>query len=159
MVLILLPHCCKISRLYLVPVPNYWTLTKSTLHKKWFFWSNPYKMEVIILFSYKYLSYQTVVTRPYLQYNLIHVKNVFQWHHGQKLWHHNLYFKISSFQEGLEWQILLTLSKLQSYLSKQPFMTLCIKKQFLSVFPDITKTADSLWNIAHISRTQGVSLL
>ena len=29
--IILLPHWCKISRQKLVPVPNYWTWTKSTL--------------------------------------------------------------------------------------------------------------------------------
>ena len=31
-----------------MPVPNYWTWTKTTPQKKWFFWSNPYKMEVMI---------------------------------------------------------------------------------------------------------------
>ena len=43
-----MPHWCKISRSYLVPVPNYWTWTKTTLQKKWFFWSNPHKIEVVI---------------------------------------------------------------------------------------------------------------
>ena len=38
---------CEISRPYLVPVPNYWTSTNTT-PKKWFFWSNPYKVEVMI---------------------------------------------------------------------------------------------------------------
>ena len=28
--------------------PNYWILTKSTPQKRWFFWSNPYKIEVVI---------------------------------------------------------------------------------------------------------------
>ena len=44
----LLPLLCKISSSYLVPVPNYWTWTKTTPQKKRFFWSNPYKIEVII---------------------------------------------------------------------------------------------------------------
>ena len=48
LVLTLLPYWCKISRLYLVPVPNYWTWTKTTLQKKWFFWSNPYKTKIMI---------------------------------------------------------------------------------------------------------------
>ena len=43
-----MPHWCKISSLYLVPVPNYWTWTKTTGQKKRFFWSNPYKIEVVI---------------------------------------------------------------------------------------------------------------
>ena len=50
LVLILLPNYCKISSSYLVPVPNYWTWTKTTSQKKRFFWSNPYKIEVIITF-------------------------------------------------------------------------------------------------------------
>ena len=35
LVLILLPHWCKISRPCLMPVPNYWTRTKSTRQKNW----------------------------------------------------------------------------------------------------------------------------
>ena len=31
--LTLLPHWCKISSLYLVPIPNYWTLTRATIEK------------------------------------------------------------------------------------------------------------------------------
>ena len=46
--LTLLPHRCKISKPYLVPVSNYWTWTKTTPQKKWFFWSNPCKIEVMI---------------------------------------------------------------------------------------------------------------
>ena len=34
--------------MYLVPVPNYWTWAKTTPQKKWFFWSNSYKIEVMI---------------------------------------------------------------------------------------------------------------
>ena len=49
----LLPHWSKISWSYLVPVPNYWTWTKITPLKKQFFWSNPYKIEVMINFSYR----------------------------------------------------------------------------------------------------------
>ena len=47
-VLTLLPHWCKISGFYLEPVPNYLTWTKTTRQKKRFFWSNPYKIEVMI---------------------------------------------------------------------------------------------------------------
>ena len=48
LILTLFPHWCKISRLWLVPVPNYWTWTNSTSQKNWFFWSNPYKIENLI---------------------------------------------------------------------------------------------------------------
>ena len=48
LVLTLLTDWCKISSFYLVPVPNYWTWTKTTPQKKRFFWSNPYKIEVMI---------------------------------------------------------------------------------------------------------------
>ena len=43
----LLIDWCKISSLYLVPVPNYWTWTKTAPEKKRFFWSNPYKIELM----------------------------------------------------------------------------------------------------------------
>ena len=44
----LLPHCCKTSRPYLVPVPNYWTWTKTTFQKSQLCWSNPYKIYRIL---------------------------------------------------------------------------------------------------------------
>ena len=46
--LTLLPHMCKISKSFLVPVPSYWTWTKTTLKKIVFFWSYPYKTEVVV---------------------------------------------------------------------------------------------------------------
>ena len=48
LVLTLLTDWCKISSLYLVLVQNYWTWTLDHLSKKAFFWSNPYKIEVMI---------------------------------------------------------------------------------------------------------------
>ena len=45
-----MPHLCKISSLHLVPVPNYWTWTKTTPQKEQCFWPNPYKIEVVITF-------------------------------------------------------------------------------------------------------------
>ena len=48
LVLTLLTDWCKIWSFYFVPVPNYWTWIKTTPQKKWFFWSNPYKIEVMI---------------------------------------------------------------------------------------------------------------
>ena len=69
LVFILLPHWCKISRLYLVPVPNYWAWSKTTHQKKWFSWSNPYKIEVMITSLLEML-----VTKPWSHdhiYNII----------------------------------------------------------------------------------------
>ena len=37
LVLTILPHCRKVSRPYLVPVPNYWTLTKTIPWKGGFY--------------------------------------------------------------------------------------------------------------------------
>ena len=51
--LTLLPHWCKISSSSLVPVLKYWTWTKGTPHEKWFFWSNPYKIQVMITSLYR----------------------------------------------------------------------------------------------------------
>ena len=48
LVLTLLPHWPKILSSYLVPVPIHWPWTKTTPQKKRFFWSNPYKIEVMI---------------------------------------------------------------------------------------------------------------
>ena len=43
-----LPYLRKISRRYLMPVPNYWPWTKSAPQKHCFFLWNPYKIEVMI---------------------------------------------------------------------------------------------------------------
>ena len=61
----------------------------------------------------------------------------------------------------------LTLSKLQTCLSKQPLTTqkklkeleLCIKMQSISVFLDIRKVVDFRWKSADVSRTQEVCCL
>ena len=44
----ILRRWCKISSSYLIPVSNYWTWTKTTPQNKPFFWSNPYKIGVMI---------------------------------------------------------------------------------------------------------------
>ena len=41
----------------LAPVPNYWTSTRTTTQKKQFFWSNPYKLEVVITSLIKMLEW------------------------------------------------------------------------------------------------------
>ena len=91
----LLLHWCKISRPYLVPVPNHWTWIKTTLQNKLFFWSNPYEIEVAKTSVTEMLWVMVLwVTWPNLQYNLIHVIKFCWWHHRQKVWRHNFYSKI-----------------------------------------------------------------
>ena len=41
------------------------------------------------------------------------------WHHGQNIWLHKPYFEIPLFKEDQEELILLTLSKLETFLLKQ----------------------------------------
>ena len=48
LVLTFLADWCKVSSLQLVPVPTYWTSTKTTRQKKRFLWSNLYKIDVMI---------------------------------------------------------------------------------------------------------------
>ena len=94
----LLAYFCKIFKAYLVLVWNYCTRTKSTPQKNCFFWSNSYEVEVTITSPTEMLELpNTLVTWPYLQYNLRHGINFCWWHHGQKLWRHNLYFKTPLF--------------------------------------------------------------
>ena len=45
-----MPHWFKYSSSYLVPVRNYYTWTKTTSQKKRFFWSNLYKIEIMITY-------------------------------------------------------------------------------------------------------------
>ena len=67
LVLTLLTDWCKIPSLYLAPVPNYWTWTKTIPQKKQFFWSIPYKIEVMITYLIQILklpsfSHMTICT-------------------------------------------------------------------------------------------------
>ena len=121
---------------YLVLVPNFWTWTKR---------SNPYKIEVIITShsngNHWNTSYQTLVTWPH-QYNLSHVIKFCWWGHGQKLWHHNLYFKIP----------FLRRSRVANFadIIKIEIKQLRIKNHVLnhvSTFLDITKVTDFRWKI------------
>ena len=48
LVLTLLPHLCEISSPYLMPSYIIELGAKSIPQKNWFFWSNPYKIEVMI---------------------------------------------------------------------------------------------------------------
>ena len=78
-----LSHWCKISRPYLVPVPNHWSWTKTTPQKKWYFWSNPYKIEVMITSLIEMLELR-LVTWTNLQYNMNHVTKFSLWRHRQE---------------------------------------------------------------------------
>ena len=85
--------------MYLVSAPYYWTRNKTTSRKNQLFWSNTYKLEVMINFSWK--CYQNLVPWPHLQYDLDHVMKFCGWRNWQKSWCHNLFsFKIPLFYKG-----------------------------------------------------------
>ena len=115
-VLALPPQCCKVFRQCLVIFPNYWTRSKTNPQKNMFFWSNPYKNEVMTTFLVKLPELPTLITWANLKYNLSHLIQFCWWCHGQKLWHHNFYYKIPQFPGGLQYSILLTSSKLKTWL-------------------------------------------
>ena len=78
LVLTLLPRWCKISSLYLVPVQNYWTWAKTAYQKNWFFWSSPYKIEVLITFDLiEMLDLPNFGHMNTSAYNLNHAINIF----------------------------------------------------------------------------------
>ena len=91
------PHLFKILRPYLVPVLNYWTWTLSISQKYRILWSNPYKLKVmitsvIVMLRIPNFGHMTTFTNE-----LSHVIKLFLWRHGQKLWRHSLYMKMSLF--------------------------------------------------------------
>ena len=100
----LLLHYCKMSMPYLLPGSNYWTWTKSSSQKKRFSGhiEKIYKTEVMITSLIEKLEFPhvTLVTWTHLQHSLNHVINFCWWYLGQKLWHHNLYFKILYFKKA-----------------------------------------------------------
>ena len=104
-------HWSKISRPYLVPVPNYLTLTKYTPQKMWVFWLNPFEIEAMITF----------VPWQHVDYNFSPVIKVCWWRHWQKFWRHNLYFKISLFEEGIEQPFFAEIMKIATMFLKKIF--------------------------------------
>ena len=60
---------------------NYWIWINITFQKNLFFWSNPYKIEAMIVSLKK--SYETLVTWPYLHYKLSYVIKFCFWRHGK----------------------------------------------------------------------------
>ena len=72
---------------FLLSVPNYWTWTRTTPRKKWFLWSNPYKLEVSITSVREMLELPNFgqVTNIIWQYNLNYEIRFCWWHHWQKL--------------------------------------------------------------------------
>ena len=86
---------CKVSRPYLVLVSNYWIWTKSTPQKNWFFWSDPYKIKVMITSLREVLEilkfgHMTISTKK-----LSHVIRLCLLRHRLKFWRHSIYFKIA----------------------------------------------------------------
>ena len=91
------PHLFKILRPYLVPVLNYWTWTLSISQKNRILWSNPYKLKVMITSVILMLRIPNFGHMTTFTNELSHVIKLFLWRHGQKLWRHSLYMKMSLF--------------------------------------------------------------
>ena len=87
LILILFPHSCRISGSYLVPISNYWTWTKTTPQKNRFFWSNPYKIWVMITSFIKMLSsYLAPISNFWTWTKTTPQKNRFFWSNPYKIW-------------------------------------------------------------------------
>ena len=82
--------------------PKLLNLNQDHVSKKYFFWPNPHKMEVMTtslteMLELPHFGHTTTFT---IQFN--YGRKFCWWRHRHKLWRHNLYFKIPLFQEGLE---------------------------------------------------------
>ena len=87
LVLILFPNSCNILEPCLVPVSNYWTWTKTTPQKNRFFWSNPYKIWVMITSFIKMLSsYLAPISNFWTWTKTTPQKNRFFWSNPYKIW-------------------------------------------------------------------------
>ena len=78
------------------------------------------------------------------------------WVHGQKLWCHNLYFKIALSQRRPRVANLAEIMKILTIFIKrivrdskksQKNQKLCVKMEYISVFVDIAKFANFQWKI------------
>ena len=128
-----MPRWHKISSLYLMSVPNYWTLTKNTQ-------SNPYKIEIMIIYLIKMLEL-TKVTWSHLQYNLSQVPIFFWWRHEQKydaITFTSQYFYFKKVQNPLK--------------TRKTLKELCNKRQSISVFSNTAKVVNFRWKNADAGR-------
>ena len=72
---------------------HYWTWTKTAPKKRRFYWSNPYKIEVVITSLIEMPQLPNFVHMNTSTYNLNYMITFCWWRHQQKLWCHNRYFK------------------------------------------------------------------
>ena len=91
-ILTLFPHWCKSSSSCLALVPNSWTWT-TTPQQKCFFWSNPYKIEIIKTSLTEILVLPNFPQWPSLHYNLNHDIKFCCWRYVRKLWRQIFFFK------------------------------------------------------------------
>ena len=68
-----------------MPIPDYWTWTKTTPQKKWFFLSSPYEIEVMTT------SLTEMLELP--NFGHVAISTIKFVSHGQMLWYYKLYFK------------------------------------------------------------------
>ena len=136
--------------------------------KKWFFWSNPYKIEVMITSFIEMLELPDVghITTSTMQFSRT-IKFCW-WRNGHKLWRRNLYSKFLYFKKIYSSNfadiIIKTtfkdskkVKRIRSYvwmLSIKVILMLTLWSYVsISVFLDITKVADFQWKNANVSWT------
>ena len=75
-----------------MPVPSYQILTKTTPQKKWFFWSDPYKIDVMITSLIEVLELPNFGPMTTSTMKSQSRDRFLLRHHRQNLLRHNLYF-------------------------------------------------------------------
>ena len=85
------PFVTLVKNFKVIPSPSSKLLHLNQDHssKKYFFWSNPYKIEVMIT---SHITSQTLVTWSHFQHDLSHMIKFHWWRNSQELWRHKLYF-------------------------------------------------------------------
>ena len=142
-----MPHWCKISRPYLVPFSNYWTLSKTSLKKIDVLTTSLKNARVTKLSSHDHIFniiwvtwknfIGDVVDRNFVVMTIIS-KYFRRW-------------RVASFADNKISAIFIKTTRKDS---KKGLET--IKIQFVSLFLDITKFDDFQWKNADVSRTQGM---
>ena len=94
LVLIFLPHWCKISGPYVVPVPTVLNLNQDYPSRNMFFWSNPYKIEVLLTSVIEMLQLRNFGHMTIFTIWFESLIKICCWRQRHKLWRHKFYFKI-----------------------------------------------------------------
>ena len=105
-----------------------------------------------------------MVRWPYLKYSFSYVIKFCWWSHGQKLWCHNLYFKIPflrkprvvNFADFIKIAIMFIKITFKDSKKVKQNRKYILKCNLYLYFLNITKVTDFRWKNADVTRTQGV---